>query len=139
MLPEFLAKRSPHGTPLIGILFSASGVILLSWLSFQEIVANSPSLLPSPTYNYIFVSYPEKVYFTYELKDSSVIARVVMQLNGFLELSTCNNQTQNGDNFGNAPADNCDIYGQCPPYTNHTQTIQYSYTKSYTLQRKCKI
>ncbi|KAL1343161.1 hypothetical protein HN51_029589 [Arachis hypogaea] len=39
MLPEFFAKRSSFGTPLIGILFSASGVILLSWLSFQEIVA----------------------------------------------------------------------------------------------------
>ncbi|KAJ4977460.1 hypothetical protein NE237_002566 [Protea cynaroides] len=39
MLPEFFSKRSRYGTPLFGILFSASGVILLSWLSFQEIVA----------------------------------------------------------------------------------------------------
>ncbi|KAL4626162.1 hypothetical protein ACB092_05G076200 [Castanea dentata] len=39
MLPEFFGKRSRYGTPLIGILFSASGVFLLSWLSFQEIVA----------------------------------------------------------------------------------------------------
>ncbi|KAL4290423.1 hypothetical protein GQ457_14G002730 [Hibiscus cannabinus] len=39
MLPEFFSKRSRYGTPLIGILFSASGVLLLSWLSFQEIVA----------------------------------------------------------------------------------------------------
>ncbi|KAK7250732.1 hypothetical protein RIF29_33356 [Crotalaria pallida] len=39
MLPEFFAKRSRYGTPVTGILFSASGVILLSWLSFQEIVA----------------------------------------------------------------------------------------------------
>ncbi|KAL3722742.1 hypothetical protein ACJRO7_035019 [Eucalyptus globulus] len=39
MLPEFFAKRSRYGTPLFGILFSASGVIMLSWLSFQEIVA----------------------------------------------------------------------------------------------------
>lgn len=39
MLPEFFKIRSRHGTPLIGILFSASGVLLLSWLSFQEIVA----------------------------------------------------------------------------------------------------
>ncbi|KAG9150497.1 hypothetical protein Leryth_010874 [Lithospermum erythrorhizon] len=39
MLPEFFAKRSRHGTPVVGILFSASGVVLLSWLSFQEIVA----------------------------------------------------------------------------------------------------
>ncbi|XWS55125.1 hypothetical protein CRYUN_Cryun10bG0148100 [Craigia yunnanensis] len=39
MLPELFAKRSRYGTPLVGILFSASGVLLLSWLSFQEIVA----------------------------------------------------------------------------------------------------
>ncbi|ONK79958.1 uncharacterized protein A4U43_C01F12260 [Asparagus officinalis] len=39
MLPEFFAERSRYGTPLVGILFSASGVILLSWMSFQEIVA----------------------------------------------------------------------------------------------------
>ncbi|GKB74330.1 putative mitochondrial protein [Tanacetum coccineum] len=39
MLPEFFAKRSRYGTPYIGILFSASGVILLSQLTFQEIVA----------------------------------------------------------------------------------------------------
>lgn len=37
--PEFFAKRSRHGTPILGIIFSASGVLLLSWLSFQEIVA----------------------------------------------------------------------------------------------------
>ncbi|KAJ8572146.1 hypothetical protein K7X08_008657 [Anisodus acutangulus] len=39
MLPDFFAKRSRYGTPLIGILFSASGVVFLSYLNFQEIVA----------------------------------------------------------------------------------------------------
>ncbi|XP_051137333.1 probable polyamine transporter At1g31830 [Andrographis paniculata] len=39
MLPEFFARRSQYGTPLAGILFSATGVVLLSWLSFAEIVA----------------------------------------------------------------------------------------------------
>ncbi|KAH6777076.1 Amino acid permease family protein [Perilla frutescens var. frutescens] len=39
MIPECFAKRSRHGTPLVGILFSASGIVLLSSLSFQEIVA----------------------------------------------------------------------------------------------------
>ncbi|XP_047077786.1 polyamine transporter PUT1 [Lolium rigidum] len=39
MLPAFFAWRSRYGTPLIGILFSASGVLLLSTMSFQEIVA----------------------------------------------------------------------------------------------------
>ncbi|KAK9699074.1 hypothetical protein RND81_08G151200 [Saponaria officinalis] len=39
MLPEIFSKRSSHGTPVLGILFSASGVILLSWLEFDDIVA----------------------------------------------------------------------------------------------------
>ncbi|KAF7142704.1 hypothetical protein RHSIM_Rhsim05G0073800 [Rhododendron simsii] len=37
--PKFFAQRSQCGTPLTGILFSALDLILLSWLSFQEIVA----------------------------------------------------------------------------------------------------
>lgn len=39
MLPRFFATRSAHGTPTLGILASATGVILLSWMSFQEIIA----------------------------------------------------------------------------------------------------
>ncbi|KAD3641567.1 hypothetical protein E3N88_30791 [Mikania micrantha] len=39
MIPEFFAKRSRYGTPSIGILVSASGFILLSWLNVDEIVA----------------------------------------------------------------------------------------------------
>ncbi|KAL0695917.1 hypothetical protein Bca4012_063097 [Brassica carinata] len=39
MLPEAFSKRSRYGTPLLGIVCSASGVLLLSGLSFQEIVA----------------------------------------------------------------------------------------------------
>uniref|UniRef100_A0A0D6R609 Amino acid permease/ SLC12A domain-containing protein n=1 Tax=Araucaria cunninghamii TaxID=56994 RepID=A0A0D6R609_ARACU len=39
MLPEVFGIRSRYGTPLLGILFSASGVLLLSSMSFQEIIA----------------------------------------------------------------------------------------------------
>ncbi|KAG1355426.1 polyamine transporter RMV1 [Cocos nucifera] len=39
MLPELFSMRSHRGTPVIGILFSASGVLLLSWMSFQQIIA----------------------------------------------------------------------------------------------------
>ncbi|XP_026387466.1 probable polyamine transporter At1g31830 [Papaver somniferum] len=39
IIPEFFGKRSCYGTPSVGILFSASGVLLLSSMSFQEIVA----------------------------------------------------------------------------------------------------
>lgn len=38
MLPSVFASRSKFGTPTISILCSATGVIFLSWMSFQEIL-----------------------------------------------------------------------------------------------------
>ncbi|KAL5561353.1 hypothetical protein UlMin_031100 [Ulmus minor] len=38
MLPSIFASRSKHGTPTFSILCSATGVIFLSWMSFQEIL-----------------------------------------------------------------------------------------------------
>ncbi|KAI4318771.1 hypothetical protein MLD38_032440 [Melastoma candidum] len=38
MLPSIFASRSKHGTPTISILCSATGVIFLSWMTFQEIL-----------------------------------------------------------------------------------------------------
>ncbi|KAK2664910.1 hypothetical protein Ddye_003484 [Dipteronia dyeriana] len=38
MLPSLFALRSKYGTPTISILCSATGVIFLSWMSFQEIL-----------------------------------------------------------------------------------------------------
>jgi len=34
----YLPSRSKYGTPTVSILFSATGVIFLSWMSFQEII-----------------------------------------------------------------------------------------------------
>uniref|UniRef100_A0A7N0TMI3 Uncharacterized protein n=1 Tax=Kalanchoe fedtschenkoi TaxID=63787 RepID=A0A7N0TMI3_KALFE len=38
MLPAIFASRSKYGTPTFSILCSATGVIFLSWMSFQEII-----------------------------------------------------------------------------------------------------
>ncbi|KAJ7519547.1 hypothetical protein O6H91_20G043700 [Diphasiastrum complanatum] len=38
MLPLLFAQRSKYGTPIWGIVFSSTGVIMLSWMSFQEII-----------------------------------------------------------------------------------------------------
>lgn len=38
MLPPIFASRSKHGTPTFSILCSATGVIFLSWMTFQEII-----------------------------------------------------------------------------------------------------
>ncbi|XP_031495509.1 probable polyamine transporter At3g19553 [Nymphaea colorata] len=38
MLPEIFSYRSKYGTPTLSILCSATGVVFLSWMSFQEII-----------------------------------------------------------------------------------------------------
>lgn len=38
MLPKVFAYRSRYGTPIFSILCSATGVIALSWMKFQEVV-----------------------------------------------------------------------------------------------------
>ncbi|KAI4367125.1 hypothetical protein MLD38_022896 [Melastoma candidum] len=38
MLPSIFSSRSKHGTPTVSILCSATGVIFLSWMTFQEIL-----------------------------------------------------------------------------------------------------
>lgn len=38
MIPEIFSRRSKYGTPTISILCSATGVVILSWMSFQEIL-----------------------------------------------------------------------------------------------------
>ncbi len=38
LLPKVFAILTKYGTLLVGIICSASGIVLLSWMSFQEIV-----------------------------------------------------------------------------------------------------
>ncbi|PAN21555.1 hypothetical protein PAHAL_3G476100 [Panicum hallii] len=38
MIPAIFARRSKHGTPTFSILCSATGVVILSFMSFQEII-----------------------------------------------------------------------------------------------------
>eukprot|EP00250_Pteridium_aquilinum_P013119 c21144_g1_i1 orf=890-2326(+) len=44
ILPTIFSSRSSHGTPFIGILLSACGALLLSFMSFQDIVQSANAL-----------------------------------------------------------------------------------------------
>lgn len=39
LLPIVFVVRSRYGTPFLGIMFSSTGILLLSSLSFQDLVA----------------------------------------------------------------------------------------------------
>ncbi|KAI5075333.1 hypothetical protein GOP47_0009409 [Adiantum capillus-veneris] len=64
MLPEIFAYRSRYGTPVYSILCSATGVIALSWMRFQEVV-ETPKAISNP--------------FEYDMGDSDVHSTICLQ------------------------------------------------------------
>lgn len=44
ILPAFLSSKSSYGTPSIGILLSALGALLLSFMSFQDVIQSANAL-----------------------------------------------------------------------------------------------
>ncbi|KAJ0804058.1 putative amino acid/polyamine transporter I [Helianthus annuus] len=72
MIPEFFAKRSRHGTPTLGILFSASGVILFSRLRMKYPAASRPYKIPVGTVGSILLCVPPTILFCVVLSLSSL-------------------------------------------------------------------
>ncbi|XP_058002227.1 G-type lectin S-receptor-like serine/threonine-protein kinase At4g27290 [Hevea brasiliensis] len=55
----------------------------------------------------------KKVYYTYELVDSSVFTRIVLNQDGLIELSLWVDRTSSWSRYLSAPIDNCDTYALC--------------------------
>ncbi|XP_059655501.1 G-type lectin S-receptor-like serine/threonine-protein kinase At4g27290 [Cornus florida] len=67
-------------------------------------------------YTYRFVFDQQEVYFKYELINSSVFSRRVLNQNGIIQRLIWNYKTQDWTVYANSPADNCDFYGLCQGY-----------------------
>lgn len=72
-----------------------------------------PNLKMNPIYNFQFVFTDREVYYTYNLTDSSVISRMVLNSNGVLQRFTYINHTQGWNLYLTAQMDNCDRYNLC--------------------------
>ncbi|XP_059660867.1 G-type lectin S-receptor-like serine/threonine-protein kinase At4g27290 [Cornus florida] len=78
--------------------------------------SGSVGLKPNSIYAYQFVFDQKEVYFEYELINSSVFSRSVLNQNGILQRLTWNYKTQDWTVYTNTPSDNCDSYGLCQAY-----------------------
>ncbi|XP_059623227.1 G-type lectin S-receptor-like serine/threonine-protein kinase At4g27290 [Cornus florida] len=70
-------------------------------------------LKPKSIYAYHFVFDQMEVYFGFDLINSSVFSRLVLNHNGIVQRLTWNYNTEDWTLYVNAPADNCDVYGTC--------------------------
>ncbi|KAI3446955.1 hypothetical protein Pfo_003620 [Paulownia fortunei] len=81
-----------------------------------ERFSGSPGLKPNPIYTFEFMFNHEEIYYSFQLINSSVFSRLVLNPNGVLQRFTWNYRNQVWTTLINAPADNCDYYGLCGGY-----------------------
>ncbi|XP_065622667.1 G-type lectin S-receptor-like serine/threonine-protein kinase At4g27290 [Quercus suber] len=81
--------------------------------------SGSPDLKPNPVYDYNFVSNDFEVYYTYTLKNKSVISRIILnQTSNTRERYIWIEAEQVWRRYTSVPRDYCDYYGLCGPNGN---------------------
>jgi hypothetical protein len=81
--------------------------------------SGGPELRINPVFYFDFVDDGEEVYYTYNLKNKSLITRIVMnQSTYFRQRYTWNEINQTWVLYANVPRDYCDTYNLCGAYGN---------------------
>ncbi|KAF7822817.1 G-type lectin S-receptor-like serine/threonine-protein kinase [Senna tora] len=81
--------------------------------------SGSPELKPNPLFNYKFVYNKNEVYYSYSLKNDSIVSRLVMNQTTHARYRYVWTETdQTWRLYSSMPQDYCDTYGLCGPYGN---------------------
>lgn len=81
--------------------------------------SGAPELKANPVFEYKFVSNKDEVYYTYNLRNKSVISRIVMnQTISTRQRYIWIEEAQNWRLYASVPRDNCDFYNLCGPNGN---------------------
>ncbi|GFZ05520.1 hypothetical protein Acr_17g0010920 [Actinidia rufa] len=75
-----------------------------------------PHLRPNSIYKYGVFFEKDEVYYTYELLNSSVVSRFILNPNGVAKRWTWIDRTQGWTIYLTVPQDSCDTYELCGPY-----------------------
>ncbi|XP_048425726.1 G-type lectin S-receptor-like serine/threonine-protein kinase At4g27290 [Pyrus x bretschneideri] len=75
-----------------------------------------PQLNPNPIYTYSLVSKPDEMYYSYKLRNSSILSRVVLNSDGLVWHYTWIDRTKGWFLYLTAQIDNCDNYEFCGVY-----------------------
>ncbi|KAB2029615.1 hypothetical protein ES319_D05G175700v1 [Gossypium barbadense] len=81
-----------------------------------------PEMRRSPIFNYSFVYNDEEISASGDIKDASVITRMIANETGEMQRFLWNHQNQRWVTIWSAPKEECDFYGHCGPNSNRDQT-----------------
>ncbi|KAG8658092.1 G-type lectin S-receptor-like serine/threonine-protein kinase At4g27290 isoform X3 [Manihot esculenta] len=77
------------------------------------------ALKPNPIFGYNFVSTEDEVYYIFNLKNNSLLTRIVMNQTTYTrQRYTWNDVNRSWVLYDNVPRDRCDAYGLCGAYGN---------------------
>lgn len=78
--------------------------------------SGTQNLKRNTIYEFNFTFNRGEVYYGYELLNHSVVQRLVLSQNGFLDRWTWVDRTKGWTLYCSSPSDNCDYYGSCGAY-----------------------
>ncbi|KAK1583010.1 hypothetical protein Q3G72_020201 [Acer saccharum] len=94
-------------------------VIVYRWGSWNGVRwTGSPQLKPTPLYTSNFVSNEKEVFYTYGVRNSSVLTRVALRPSGALHLLIWMDQTRSWAEYYAKTFDECDKYAKCGAYAS---------------------
>ncbi|KAJ0733713.1 putative protein kinase RLK-Pelle-DLSV family [Helianthus annuus] len=80
--------------------------------------SGGPNLRPNPIYNFTFVLNDKEIYYQYNLKNSSIFTRLVLQPNGRIERLLWIDSKKEWILYLTSEIDHCDQYSVCGPYAS---------------------
>ncbi|MBA0658900.1 hypothetical protein Goklo_011076 [Gossypium klotzschianum] len=91
-----------------------------SWMGQRWV--GIPEMRRSPIFNYSFVYNDEEISASGDIKDTSIITRMIANETEEMQRFLWNHQNQRWVTIWSAPKEECDFYGHCGPNSNCDQT-----------------
>lgn len=114
---EYVDHVDSRGYPQLFLLRNSS--IVFSSGPWNGIAfSSSPSNKPTLYYTFEFVINQQEIYFKYELKNDSMLTRVVLNPDGVIEHLIWIEHSQSWFRYLTAQLDNCDRFALCGPYSS---------------------
>ncbi|XP_062110565.1 G-type lectin S-receptor-like serine/threonine-protein kinase At4g27290 isoform X2 [Humulus lupulus] len=90
------------------VIYSRSG----PWIGVKY--SGAPALKPNPIYNFTFINNDDEVYYTFDLKNKSVVSRIVVnETTSTWERKMWSEREQRWVTYFTNPSDRCDFYDVC--------------------------
>ncbi|KAJ0733731.1 putative protein kinase RLK-Pelle-DLSV family [Helianthus annuus] len=115
---DFSVRLDSRGYPELLILRDGKEIEFRSgpWNGLR--FSGSPNMKPNPIFNFTFIVNQREIYYQYNLLNTSVYTRLVVQPTGHIERLLWHDSKQKWDFHSDPESDHCDQYAVCGPFAS---------------------